>query len=92
MHTNMTNMQKYAPTLLMVPLCFAAANWCGSDLDGCNTSGSQEAVAPSVAEVVAPSVAEAMEAGFSQHLTKINLICSPSLSCACTYTLSTTGY
>ena len=32
---------------------------------------------------VKPSVAEAMEAGFSQHLTKIRQIFSPHQSCTC---------
>ena len=39
LHTNMTNMQKYAPpTLLMVPQCLAAASGRGSDSDGCDAS------------------------------------------------------
>ena len=39
LHTNTTNMQKYAPpTLLMVPRCLAAASGRGSDSDGCNAS------------------------------------------------------
>ena len=39
-HTNMTNMQKYAPsqgpTLLMVSKCLAAASGHGFDSDGCD--------------------------------------------------------
>ena len=40
---------------------------------------------------VAPSVAEAMDAGFTQHLTKIRQIFSLHQSCACADTLRTTG-
>ena len=76
-HTDMTNMRKYAS-----PLCW----WCYGAWLGCQrlrrlTGGGHSAVEPFVAE-----------AGFFPALDKVRPICSPLRSCVCTDTLRTTGY
>ena len=82
----MTNMQKYAPPLLMVSLCLAAASGRGSDSDGCDVS-------PAAAILQwHPLWQRLWRLVFSQHWTKIRPICSPRRSCACTDKLRTTGY
>ena len=76
------------PTLLMEPLCLAAASHGGrgSESDGCDAS---QVVAILQWHSLWPRLWRLV---FAQHWTKIRPMCSPRLSRACTYTLRTTGY